>query len=111
MVYVENRPWGSFELFILNKKCSVKILNVKKNKRLSLQYHKKRMENWKVIEGTGTIQIGSKSYKYKKNDLFKVPRGAKHRISATTDTKILEIAEGTFIEKDVIRIEDDFGRV
>jgi len=45
----EFRPWGSFTLFALNEKCTVKILKVKE--QLSLQSHKNREEFWHVIDG------------------------------------------------------------
>lgn len=110
MVYVEKRPWGSFELYNSNKPCTVKILNVRKNKRLSLQYHNKRTEHWVILDGKGKVQIRGKLYNYKQGDSFKVPRKTRHRISASANTRILEIAYGTFDENDIIRIADDFGR-
>ena len=38
------RPWGGFDAYLLNKKCSVKILNVNAGKRFSLQFHNDREE-------------------------------------------------------------------
>ena len=56
-VYVEERPWGKFEKFIENEKCTVKILYLNPNSQTSLQYHDKRDEWWKIIKGSIIIYI------------------------------------------------------
>ena len=108
----EKRPWGKFERFTLNEKSSVKIISVNAGKRLSLQYHKKRKEFWRVLSGKGRVTIGNKILNAKKGDEFIVKTRQKHRIEALGEgIVILEISFGKFDENDIVRLEDDFGRI
>ena len=50
-VYSEVRPWGRFEKFNENTPCTVKLLYINQGSRLSLQYHTKRKEMWRIIKG------------------------------------------------------------
>jgi len=105
------KPWGSFEQFTLNEKSTVKFLVVKPQKRLSLQKHKNRAEFWKVIEGPVKITIGKKTFTAKKGDEFMIKKKQLHRLEGLgKEGKVLEISFGKFSEKDIIRIEDDYGR-
>ena len=106
----EQRPWGSFELFTLNEKSTVKLVNVDSGKRLSLQYHSERSEFWKVVTGMVEVTLNSSKVILKKGDIITIPVGAIHRIAGIEDSIILEISFGEFDEKDIVRLDDDFGR-
>jgi mannose-6-phosphate isomerase-like protein (cupin superfamily) len=111
-IYSEIRPWGRFEKFHENKSCTVKLIYVNANSRLSLQYHKKRSEFWKVIKGTAVVEIDKKTIVLREGETTTIPRQAKHRVLALkSDCIILEIAYGRFDENDIVRIEDDYQRV
>jgi mannose-6-phosphate isomerase-like protein (cupin superfamily) len=111
-IYSEIRPWGRFEKFHENKSCTVKLIYVNANSRLSLQYHKKRSEFWKVIKGTAVVEIDKKTIVLKEGETTTIPRQAKHRVLALkSDCIILEIAYGRFDENDIVRLEDDYQRV
>ena len=111
-IYSEIRPWGRFEKFHENKSCTVKLIYVNANSRLSLQYHKKRSEFWKVIKGTAVVEIDKKTIVLKEGETTTIPRQAKHRVLALeSDCIILEIAYGRFDENDIVRLEDDYHRV
>jgi mannose-6-phosphate isomerase len=111
-VYSESRPWGRFEKFHENKSCTVKLIYVNANSRLSLQYHKKRSEFWKVIKGTAMVEIDEKRIVLEEGDTITIPRQAKHRVLALgSDCIILEISYGRFDENDIVRLEDDYQRV
>ena len=107
----EQRPWGGFELFTKNEKTSVKLLRIKKNRRISYQYHRKRSEFWKVVQGSIRVTLNGKTKKLKSGDTLRIPLGAKHRMEGLSDSVILEIAYGNFDEKDVVRLQDDYNRV
>ncbi len=109
------RPWGGFIKFIANSPCTVKILQVKKGKILSLQFHKLREEFWYVIFGKIKVTIGKNQKQLKKKTLKEeeyifVPKKSLHRIEGIEFSKILEISVGKFRENDEIRIEDKYGR-
>ena len=104
------REWGNFKQFILNKKCTVKILELKPKQRLSLQVHKKRDEMWYFLD-SASVQIGKAKHKVKSGDLVKVKKNSSHRIiSGNNNVRVLEISTGFFNEHDEIRLEDDYGR-
>jgi mannose-6-phosphate isomerase-like protein (cupin superfamily) len=110
--YFESRPWGRFEKFHENKSCTVKLIYVNANSRLSLQYHKKRSEFWKVIKGTAMVEIDEKRIVLGEGETITIPRQAKHRVLALeSECIILEIAYGRFDENDIVRLEDDYQRV
>jgi mannose-6-phosphate isomerase-like protein (cupin superfamily) len=112
MTKTVKKPWGQFELFSSNEKTTVKIITVSAKKKLSLQYHMQRSEFWRVIDGSGDVIIGNKRISAKKGDIFTIPRKTLHRImGGPKGMVILEIAKGNFDEKDIVRIEDDFGRI
>ena len=111
-VLIETRPWGEFHTFTENQPVTCKILMVHPGKRLSLQYHMKREEFWVVLDGNPMITIGKKRVTAKPGDRFIIPRGTIHRIDGSkTGTRILEIARGFFDEDDIVRLQDDHGRV
>jgi len=110
--YIVNRPWGRFERYCLNQKCTVKILFLKPNEELSLQYHKNRNEFWKIIKGKVKVNINKKILKAKEGDEFFITKKQLHRASAGKNAvEILEISFGNFNEKDNIKIEDKYKRI
>ncbi len=111
ILYQEERPWGYFRKFIENTVSTVKIISVKPNEVLSLQTHSKRSEFWRVIRGEGVFQIGDKKFTAIAGEEYEIPIGEKHRISSGPEgIDVLEIALGEFDEKDIIRLEDKYGR-
>jgi mannose-6-phosphate isomerase-like protein (cupin superfamily) len=110
-VYSESRPWGRFEKFHENKPCTVKLIYVDANSRLSLQYHNKRSEFWKVVKGTAMVELDGKNVVLTEGETLSIARQAKHRLGALdSQCVILEIAYGRFEENDIVRIEDDYNR-
>lgn len=110
--YSEKRPWGGFERFTENEQSTVKIISVNPNEELSLQFHRKREEFWRVVGGSGTVTIGEKVIQAKMGDEFSVGREEKHRMaSGPNGMTILEIATGDFDENDIVRIEDKYNRI
>ncbi|MFA5141606.1 MAG: phosphomannose isomerase type II C-terminal cupin domain [Candidatus Woesearchaeota archaeon] len=109
--YREERPWGNFEQFCLNQQCSVKLINVKSDSELSLQYHHKRDEFWRIIVGNPIIFIDDKEIRAKAGDEFFINRETLHQIK-TKDfaAQVLEISFGEFDEKDIVRVKDRYNR-
>ena len=109
--YIEERPWGRFEQFCHNEKVTVKIITVKPDSKLSLQYHNHRDEFWKIIEGRGQIILGEELINVKIGDEFFIPKKTKHRIITNNNSlKVLEVSFGEFDEKDIVRLEDKYHR-
>jgi len=109
--YREERPWGE-ELWITDEKPSmVKVLTVKAGEALSLQYHHHRDEYWHVLSGDGGAVIGEQTITLSPGmDCF-VPRETKHRLTGGSSALVvLELSFGDVDEKDIVRLEDKYGR-
>lgn len=112
--YREERPWGSFENILDNDNCKVKIIIIKSGKRPSYQYHKQRAEYWVIIEGIAHVTLDDVEQDYNIGQIVFVPTGTAHRVEnrGLTDLKFIEIQTGTYFgEDDIVRLEDDFGRI
>jgi len=53
------RPWGQYGLYADNEKCTTKILYIKPNELLSLQYHFKRDQFYLLLDDNFIIQYSS----------------------------------------------------
>lgn len=112
--YKEERPWGSFEILYEEEQLKVKRIIVKPGKRLSLQSHKNRSENWVIIQGNALVTLDEKDIPLAANQFVFIPTEAKHRIAnqGNDNVVLVEIQTGTYLgEDDIIRYEDDFNRV
>lgn len=138
----KNRPWGGFfvidekqsEEFItqffpeLNvedfskfEKLSPKLLMVAPQKRLSWQYHHRRSEIWRVIDGNAGVVVSQTNEQppaktLDLGDTIRLAQGERHRLVGLEDWAIIaEIWQHTdpehpSDEDDIVRVEDDFGR-
>jgi mannose-6-phosphate isomerase-like protein (cupin superfamily) len=136
------RPWGGFfvidekqaadfahEFFPeedidklkLTQKLSPKILLVAPGRRLSWQYHFRRAEIWRCINGpvaVATSHTDEESEKHilQAGDIIRLPKGERHRLIGLHDWGIVaEIWQHTDAdypsdENDIVRLQDDFGR-
>ena len=110
MVKIVKRPWGEFKQFVLNEKCTVKIIEVNPKQELSLQVHKFREEEWYFLS-SGIVQIGKIKKRMKKGESVHIKKKTPHRlIAGNKKLFVLEISFGNFNEKDEIRLEDKYGR-
>ena len=138
-----NRPWGgffvieehqsklfldtyypgeSFEKLTKGGIISPKILVVAPDKRLSWQYHHRRSEVWKVIEGrVGVVRSKTDEEqpmrRYGIGRKVVLKRGERHRLVGLPNEYgvIAEIwqhsdAKNPSNEEDIVRLQDDFGR-
>lgn len=109
--YIERRPWGQFEQFTHNEKSTVKIITIKSNQKISLQFHKHRKEFWKFLDNPAEVTIGRMTIKVRKGKEIIIPKKTLHTVEALSKpVKFLEIAFGNFDEKDIKRIKDKYGR-
>jgi mannose-6-phosphate isomerase-like protein (cupin superfamily) len=108
------RPWGSFVVLADLPYTKVKRLIVNPGHRFSYQSHKHRDEHWIVVRGTADVTSDDKVTNHRYGDYISLPRGTKHRLMCTGDEalEIIEVQVGdSFAEDDIIRYEDDYGRV
>jgi mannose-6-phosphate isomerase-like protein (cupin superfamily) len=111
----ETRPWGSFDILASGPGFQVKRLTVKTESRLSLQWHRHRDETWVVARGTAKVTVGDEEHTLGRGQSMFVARNVHHRIeniSSVEPLEIIEIQTGDYLgEDDIVRVEDDYGRV
>ena len=76
--------------------------------------HFHRSEHWVVVKGTALIEIEGNKKLLKENESTFIPLGSKHRLTnpGKIELEIIEVQCGSLIsEEDIIRFEDDYGRV
>ena len=110
------RPWGWYKNVEGHDHNGFKMkrIAVYPGKRLSLQSHNNREEHWVIVKGSGIVQLGQNFIKVKKGNHVHIPVQVLHRVENTGED-LLEFTEtqiGEYLgEDDIIRYEDDFGRV
>ena len=78
-----------------------------------MQLHTKRKELWQVVSGAGMVQVGNKRWTLHTGDKVEINEYDVHRVqcSGLIDFVFIEIQIGVCQEDDIIRLEDDYGRV
>jgi mannose-6-phosphate isomerase-like protein (cupin superfamily) len=110
----EERPWGNYTVLYTDETCQVKKLVVNPGKRISLQSHIFRAEHWFIVSGRGIAEVDGNETTVGPGDSIDVPIGSKHRISCSQSSPIvlIEVQTGSsFAEDDIVRHDDDFGRI
>ncbi|MDR1007198.1 MAG: mannose-1-phosphate guanylyltransferase/mannose-6-phosphate isomerase [Campylobacteraceae bacterium] len=108
-----NRPWGTYEVLEVGDGYKIKKIEVKPNKRLSLQKHFHRNEHWIVVSGTAKVTINDKVFLVRENESTYIRSGDIHRLEnpGKIPLVLIEAQVGKYTgEDDIIRIEDDFKR-
>jgi mannose-6-phosphate isomerase len=109
------RPWGNY--LVLDDDApdhKVKRLVVHPGKRLSYQRHSQRAEHWFIVSGTAQVTLDGTVHEVKAGEAIDIPREGAHRIAneGDTDVVLIEVQHGTYFgEDDIVRLEDDYGRV
>lgn len=138
----QTRPWGGF--FVIDEtqaqafadtyfdglpvdelrisgKLSPKILLVAPHQRLSWQYHHRRAEIWRVVQGpvgvvTSDTDAEGTVKTYQPGEQITLRQGERHRLVGLDGWGLLaEIWQHTDAaqpsdESDIVRVQDDFGR-
>jgi mannose-6-phosphate isomerase-like protein (cupin superfamily) len=105
----------------ISGKLSPKILIVAPQKRLSWQYHHRRAEIWKVVQGkvgvvTSNTDTEGELQTLEPGALITLNQGERHRLVGLNEWGVLaEIWQHTDAvnpsdEDDIVRVQDDFGR-
>ncbi len=108
------RPWGGYSSVLNGYRFQVKRLFVKPGKKLSLQKHHHRAEHWVVVTGTAEVTVDGKVTMLTENESIYLPLGCTHRLAnpGKIMLELIEVQTGSYLgEDDIIRIEDEFGRV
>jgi mannose-6-phosphate isomerase len=109
------RPWGNYT--VLDDDApdhKVKRLVVHPGKRLSYQRHSQRAEHWFIVAGTATVTLDGNVIQVHAGEAIDIPLESAHRVAneGDTDVVLIEVQRGTYFgEDDIVRLEDDYGRL
>lgn len=109
------RPWGSYTVLHEQEAShKVKLIVVSAGQRLSLQSHQLRAEHWFVVSGEGVVSRDDERIPVGPGSSIDIGMGMRHRIESTGSGALvfIEVQHGaSFDEDDIVRYEDDYGRV
>lgn len=109
-----DRPWGTFTILEENSRSKIKRITVKPGASLSLQMHHHRSEHWIVINGMASVVNGEREFLLNTNESTYIPAGSPHRLSnpGVIELVLIEVQSGDYLgEDDIVRFEDNYGRV
>ena len=110
----DRRPWGTFTVLDEGNNFKVKRIEVLPGKRLSYQKHSQRAEHWVVVQGTAKVTLDDHQLVVASGEAIDIAIGSAHRVeNPGTDTLVfIEVQRGSYLgEDDIVRLQDDFGRV
>lgn len=108
------RPWGHYTVLGSGPGYKMKKIVVNPGQVLSLQMHYYRSEHWVVIAGTAKVTIGETESMVHENEGVFVAQTTKHRLEnpGRLPLEIIEVQNGRYLgEDDIVRFEDQYGRV
>ncbi len=108
------RPWGYYKVLLEGNRYKIKKIVVYPGAKLSYQMHYHRSEHWVVVKGTARVVIDGKEYIVREGESVFVPKASKHRLEnpGKVTLEIIEIQQGEYLEEDdIVRFEDEYGRV
>lgn len=106
------KPWGGYRVLEDAGFYVVKELIINPGHRISLQAHRDRVEYWVRVDGKAVVTCGSSEFSLSNRTMI-IEKLVKHRIKnvGTEDLIVIEVQVGECDEDDIVRYEDDYGRV
>lgn len=109
-----DKPWGHELIWAHTDQYVGKILHVNPGHALSLQYHEVKDETIFLLSGEMKFWAGPSMEELKEvtllaGEAFRVKPGTIHRMEAVTEVDMLEASTPHL--KDVVRLEDRYGRI
>lgn len=109
-----HRPWGTYTVLEDSPRFKIKRIEVKPGASLSLQMHHHRSEHWIVVSGMARVVNGEHELFVNTNESTYIPAGHKHRLEnpGVLNLVMIEVQSGEYLgEDDIVRFEDNYGRV
>ncbi|TDY34063.1 mannose-1-phosphate guanylyltransferase/mannose-6-phosphate isomerase [Janthinobacterium sp. 75] len=109
-----HRPWGTYTVLEDSTRFKIKRIEVKPGASLSLQMHHHRSEHWIVVSGMAKVVNGERELFVSTNESTYIPAGHKHRLEnpGVLDLVMIEVQSGDYLgEDDIVRFQDNYGRV
>ena len=107
------KPWGYEIIYALTDHYCGKVLFIRKDEQLSLQFHREKDEVIYVQSGRIEMEIGDPGGPLDievvgPGHAFHIQPGTVHRWRALEDTTVLEVSTPEI--DDIVRLEDRYGR-
>ena len=107
------KPWGHELIWTETDRYAGKILVIETGRRLSLQYHERKLESILVVSGRLRLHLEGDDGEIHTEELGPgaarvVAVGRIHRYEAIERVELFEVSSPEL--DDVVRVEDDFGR-
>lgn len=109
-----HRPWGTYTVLEEGSRFKIKRIVVKPGASLSLQMHHHRSEHWIVVSGMAKVVNGDHELFVNTNESTYIPAGHRHRLEnpGVIDLVMIEVQSGEYLgEDDIVRFEDNYGRI
>jgi mannose-6-phosphate isomerase-like protein (cupin superfamily) len=108
-----DKPWGHELIWAETERYAGKILVIETGRRLSLQYHDRKLESIYVLAGRLRFFLEGDDGEIRAEELRagetrQIPVGRIHRFEAIQRVELVEVSTPEL--DDVVRVEDDFGR-
>ena len=108
------RPWGVYDSIDIGSRYQVKRITVNPGAKLSVQMHHHRAEHWIVVQGTAKVTKGEETYLVTENQSTYISVGEVHALEnpGAIPLELIEVQSGSYLgEDDIVRFEDQYGRV
>jgi mannose-6-phosphate isomerase-like protein (cupin superfamily) len=109
-----HRPWGTYTVLDEGSRYKIKRIVVKPGASLSLQTHRFRSEHWVVVSGVARVTNGGEPIDLQVDESTYIPAGTQHRLSnpGTAACVMIEVQTGDYVgEDDIVRLDDNYGRI
>ncbi len=108
------KPWGYELVWAETDRYVGKLLHVRAGTRLSLQYHRVKEETMLLQSGEIDLLLEDDDGELRTRRLepgvsVHIAPGRRHRLTAITDADVIEVSTPEL--DDVVRIQDDHGRI
>ncbi len=112
------KPWGHEVRWAITDKYLGKLLHINRGQSLSRQYHEVKDETVYVLQGLLILELGQQpngsaelTKVLEEGESYRITPGQIHRFAAPTDGFVKLIEVSTPEIDDVVRLQDNYGRV
>jgi len=103
------KPWGHELVFARTRHYAGKILFIRKGASLSLQYHEQKEESIYLVKGRLKMTLGDHEFTLSPGQNLHIPPKTRHRMRAIEESEVFEVSTPHL--NDVVRLQDEYGRV
>lgn len=115
---IVEKPWGWYLDLFRSNSLVKKILFIKSGEEISFQYHKKRSEFWRFLDGSATVKLAMSeketpvTFSYFPGSTLEIAPYTLHQVIAKeNDVIAYEVQTGECEECDIVRVGiDKYGR-